>query len=501
MVFLDSLGPSDVAGHQDEGNNLFRGSHYEDAAFSYGRALQALFNSSVSKGLIISLLLNSSACHLALQQPSMSLKLAFTAAVLDSTNSKAFYRTALALDALQLHGAANWSMQQAAAVGNTGSNSGSSVHANEMMKKLSPAAIAATATADKALSAICGALLTPDAEWLSPVTDSVGVDSSCSNSRNVSCSAVGTNASSVSNQSGSGGVESAVAEADAASVIKDKGNTLFKNGSFADALSLYTAALSTLQQDSKQAAILLNNRATCHLRLGNLPFAVQDSSAALLLDSTQPKGYHRLGSALMQMGRLGDALACIDAGLVVAPGNEGLAVLQQRITIAVSASSTKKSKSSGSGSSPSIGGSGSSPNNSGSGSSSGGSSRTQANPAKAAQPKEEPKTSGDAMTRMNEMMGMMDSMPGFNREEARKIGLPETGSLDKRVPPFHTEFSMEGMWPAQCDIPKSREFLLLVYENARGMPIQEMMVMSTELKDEVPEYVMQVSQQSVFSAG
>ncbi|MEW5302765.1 MAG: hypothetical protein WDW36_005513 [Sanguina aurantia] len=495
VVFLDSLGPSGPAGHQDEGNALFRGSHYEDAAFSYGRALQLLLSGSHSQGLLISLLLNSAACHLALLQPALSLKLAFTAVVLDPSSSKAFFRAALALDALQLHGPANWCVKQAAKSAAASSSNGSSgsALAQEMAKKLSPAAAAATATAEQALSAICAALLLPDAQLLS--SEDAGRVGRSGASRGEERSAVDASAGSIGGRCGGPGAGHAEAEAAVASAIKDQGNALFRSCSFADALGCYGLALSTLTHDRQRVATLLNNRATCFLRLGQLPSAVQDSSAALVVDPTQPKGYHRLASALMQTGQLDAALACITAGLVADPDNDGLAELQQRISTALTASnarrsgsgSAKRASSSAGGSSGGGSGGGTPGDRSGGGSS----SFTQSAPGSMPEGAGQRKVSAGALSRMNDMNAMLSSFPGFDREKARSLGIPDTGLVDKRVPAFHTEFSMAGRWPPQCDIPRAQEFLLNAYENARGMSMQDVMVMSRGLEDEAPEYVLQ----------
>lgn len=61
------------------------------------------------------------------------------------------------------------------------------------------------------------------------------------------------------------------------------------------------------------------------------------------------------------------------------------------------------------------------------------------------------------------------------------------GMLDMRVPPFHKEFSDSGNWPAQCNIPKAKEFLLYAYENARGAPQQESALMKGTLRDQPPD--------------
>ena len=102
----------------------------------------------------------------------------------------------------------------------------------------------------------------------------------------------------------------------AADVHKQRGNALFGEGQYGDAIAAYTCALDTLSSgggskadeeskgsvtedvnDSLRAAqlraVVLSNRAMCQLKLSEWGHAVEDASAALHADSSQHKALYR----------------------------------------------------------------------------------------------------------------------------------------------------------------------------------------------------------------
>ncbi len=73
--------------------------------------------------------------------------------------------------------------------------------------------------------------------------------------------------------------------------LKAEGNELFKTGDFSTALTSYSAAVPVSR--GKLRAVCLNNRAACHVGLGQYAQAVQDCSACLELDPDYHKALVR----------------------------------------------------------------------------------------------------------------------------------------------------------------------------------------------------------------
>lgn len=414
-----------------------------------------LQDSGPCKGLILGLLLNSSASHLALLKPKHALKLAAAAATLDPTSSKAYLRAGLALDALQLHGPANHFTRHAAHKGasNAGSSGNISEQLSEMMERLSTVAAAASATAAQAASAIRSALYA-DTKTLAPST--TGASQSMANG-----------GSSVVSQSDND--QDVIAKS--ALVSKDQGNALFMDNIFEEALRCYESALCMLQQDCKRAAILLNNRSLCQARLGLLPSAVEDATAAVVMDPGQFKGYLRLGSALLQMDELAFALVCVNAGLTSCPGNTDLTELKQRIgTTSAAAARASRPATAASRSSQPL-----------SEAASGASTSAEQNFACRVM------TTAAQMASNNNNLAASRHAPGFSLADAPRA----TGWCDIRVKPFHTEFQQAGLWPAQCDELRAKEVLWSCYEHARALPMQDMVV-KNEFSKHDPEQLDQV---------
>lgn len=90
--------PDEVAANfKQHGNDYFKGKRFREAVDFYSKAIEA---GPTGKELKLSLHLNRAACHLQLQNYRSSLKDASQALAIDQTSSKAFYRAAQALAAL-----------------------------------------------------------------------------------------------------------------------------------------------------------------------------------------------------------------------------------------------------------------------------------------------------------------------------------------------------------------------------------------------------------------
>jgi len=73
--------------------------------------------------------------------------------------------------------------------------------------------------------------------------------------------------------------------------------------------------------EGQEAAALLSNRAAAHAVLGRWEDAAADAQAAVTLQPRHTKAHHRLGSAHLQLGRFGAAVAACRAGTTAAAAN------------------------------------------------------------------------------------------------------------------------------------------------------------------------------------
>lgn len=83
-----------------------------------------------------------------------------------------------------------------------------------------------------------------------------------------------------------------------AEVLKNQGNDLFGKADYHGAIKSYSDAITEFGASS----VLLSNRAAAHLMLNQFPLALEDSHAAILLDSKNSKAYFRKAKALAEMG-------------------------------------------------------------------------------------------------------------------------------------------------------------------------------------------------------
>ena len=96
--------------------------------------------------------------------------------------------------------------------------------------------------------------------------------------------------------------------------LKGKGNEKFKAGHFDEAAEFYSQAIAV-----HATAVLHSNRAFCYLKTEAFGLAQSDAEAAIRLDKMYIKGYYRLGSAHLALGRYKAALKQFKRVCKIAP--------------------------------------------------------------------------------------------------------------------------------------------------------------------------------------
>ena len=110
-------------------------------------------------------------------------------------------------------------------------------------------------------------------------------------------------------------LDPALAEAE-----REKGNTLFKEGKFPDAIKCYTESIRRGPKDPR----VWSNRAACYTKLTALPEALKDAEKAIEIDPNFVKAYTRKGHAQFFMKEYEKAMATYQQGLDKDPNNEEL---------------------------------------------------------------------------------------------------------------------------------------------------------------------------------
>ncbi|XP_023671049.1 RNA polymerase II-associated protein 3 [Paramormyrops kingsleyae] len=98
---------------------------------------------------------------------------------------------------------------------------------------------------------------------------------------------------------------------------KEKGNQMFKEGKFDDAIDCYTRGMSA----DPYSPVLPTNRATCFLKLKKYAVAESDCNLAIALDRNYAKAYTRRGAARFALKKLESALEDYEMVLKLDPEN------------------------------------------------------------------------------------------------------------------------------------------------------------------------------------
>lgn len=113
--------------------------------------------------------------------------------------------------------------------------------------------------------------------------------------------------------------------------LKEEGNTLFKEGKIAEALDVYTKALGIVDIKNGDKAVILKNRAACHLKEEDYQAVIDDCSAALEITPNDPKALYRRCQAYEHLGKVEDAYKDAAAIIKVDPKNTAVQPILQRL--------------------------------------------------------------------------------------------------------------------------------------------------------------------------
>ena len=116
-----------------------------------------------------------------------------------------------------------------------------------------------------------------------------------------------------------------------ATALRIASNTAYREGRFADACDGYTRALALLMgcEEEGEAVIILGNRCSCHLALGQFALAELDIRQALEKGAATDKSFFRLYSALQGQAKCEEAERVLCEGLAAFPASEGLLKLRR----------------------------------------------------------------------------------------------------------------------------------------------------------------------------
>jgi len=106
----------------------------------------------------------------------------------------------------------------------------------------------------------------------------------------------------------------------AAEELKERGNKAYGENNYADAIVFYSKAIEV---DDKNH-IYFSNRSACYYALNDFVKAADDGQRCIAVKKDWPKGYFRVGVALIALRKHKEAVDIIKKGLLVDPKNQDL---------------------------------------------------------------------------------------------------------------------------------------------------------------------------------
>lgn len=101
-------------------------------------------------------------------------------------------------------------------------------------------------------------------------------------------------------------------------VLKNEGNKLFEAQKYVPAIDKYSEAIAL----SPNSAVLYANRAFANLRIENFGRAIQDAQKAIDLDKKYVKGYYRMATAKLALGKHKEALGYFRQVVKIVPNDK-----------------------------------------------------------------------------------------------------------------------------------------------------------------------------------
>merc|ERR1719414_11087 len=101
--------------------------------------------------------------------------------------------------------------------------------------------------------------------------------------------------------------------------FKEQGNKFFNANKFDSAIESYSKAIAL----NPNIPTYYTNRALCYMKNNRFPQAVQDARAALDRDSTLVKGHFYLGSSLLEMEKIDEAIKHLQTAFELAKKDPG----------------------------------------------------------------------------------------------------------------------------------------------------------------------------------
>ncbi|GAB1600206.1 protein unc-45 homolog B-like [Argonauta hians] len=124
-----------------------------------------------------------------------------------------------------------------------------------------------------------------------------------------------------------------ITEITEATALKEKGNTLFKNNQYEEAISVYTDALDQKDVPVEEKIACLKNRSACYLKTKQYLFAVADATEALKENPHDTKALYRRCQGYQEMGQIEDAYKDATQLLKIDPKNQAVQkIMQQLVT-------------------------------------------------------------------------------------------------------------------------------------------------------------------------